>query len=545
MSMRRDGCEMSFDTALLNGTVVDGTGEARYRADVGVVDGRIAAIGALAEADATRRVDVSGHVVAPGFVDIHTHSDITLLDNPLAESKVHQGVTTEVVGNCGFSPFPAGPAGVGRLQEALASYLPSETRWDWNTLDGWAERLGSQGMSVNVAALVGHSALRIAAGVADDRTPKDDELRLMCTLAAQAVEQGAFGLSTGLTLPPSSYASTEEVITLTEAIASYDDAFYATHVRAWAGQHIKAREEAVQVAREAGLPVQISHMNISDSRVHGEASEVMRVIEGARRDGLDITCDVYPYTAGASTLSQLLPSWVQAGGVPAMLERLRDPGLRKRVREETARGWLDGLPWEWDCLVISEVRSDQNRDEVGFSVAEIADRRDMEPAQVLLTLIDEEDNHVRGVMHNRTEEDVRFFLRHSSTMIGSDGRAISPEGPHSRSKPHPRYYGTYPRILGRYVREVSLLTLEEAISKMTSFPARRLGLRDRGRVAEGCFADLVVFDPETVIDRATFEAPHQFPIGVSHVLVNGEAVIAYGEHTGVRPGLVLRRRSRP
>jgi N-acyl-D-aspartate/D-glutamate deacylase len=530
---------VEFETLILDATVVDGTGSPGYTADVGLDAGRIAAIGGLAGAAASWRLDAAGLVLTPGFIDMHTHSDVTLLDDPGGESKVHQGVTTDVVGNCGFSPFPSGRLDAPGLQGALGSIVASRSRWEWTDLQGWAASLEARGISMNVVPLVGHATLRVAVGAVEEGPPTPDQLQEMQRLAAKAVEQGAYGLSTGLTLPPSSYADTDEVVALAQEIASYPGAFYATHARLWAGAHLQAVEEAVTVGRQAGLPAHYAHMAIIDSRAFGHGEEIVDIIQ--RAEDVDVTYDLYPYTAAGTPLSQLIPGWVQAGGVVAMLQRLRDPLQRQRAREETARGWFGGLPWEWDKLVLSSVQSQHNQPLVGRSLSQIADLRASEPAEVLLALIDEEENQVAAVMHNRQEQDMRFFLRQPQAMIGSDGRAISPTGPWAATKPHPRFYGTYPRILGRYVREERVLDLETAVYKMTGFPAQRLGLKDRGCIAEGLIADLVLFDPQTVIDRATFEKPHQYPVGIPYMFVAGKAVVRAGEHTQARPGRVLRR----
>ena len=527
-----------FDLIIENGTVVDGTGRPGFAADVGIVGGEIGAVGDLREAAGARRIDASRHAVSPGFIDMHSHSDRTLLDDPGANSKVFQGVTTEVVGNCSYSPFPVGPNGPADI---VRSHV-SEVEWDWRDLDGWAKRLGDNGVSVNVAPQVGHAALRAAVGLMENRPPTREELREMGRLAAESVEQGAFSLSTGLTLPPGSYASTDEIVALAEAIAPYENAFYATHARLWAGNQVGAVEEAVEIGERAGVPVQYSHMAVVDSRAYGRGDEMVAPLERAAASGMDVAYDVYPYTAAGTHLSQLIPEWVQEGGVPAMLSRLRDPGQRRRALKDMEKGWFRGLPWKWDTIFIDHVESDRNQALVGLSMEEIAAGRGSEPAETFLDLIDEEDNRVGAVIHNRTEVDVRFFLGHPLAMIGSDGNAIDPDGIYGRDRPHPRFYGTFPRVLGRYVREgPSALTLETAVHKMTGFPARRLGLRDRGVIDEGMAADLVVFDPETVVDNATFEEPHRYPEGIPHVLVAGEPVVLNGRHTGARPGRVLRR----
>ena len=532
---------MAFDTLILNGTIVDGTGGPANRSDLGITDGKITAVGDLSEATAQRSIDAAGHVVAPGFIDMHSHSDTSMLEDPGGESKAHQGVTTEVTGNCAYSPFPvAQDPELAAIQRASWPFWTAE--WHWTDLDGWANRMESSGMSLNIAPQVGQGAIRKAVGLNDDRPPTDDEMWSMQWLAAESVEQGAFAISTGLTVAPSSYATTDELVSLVKAIAPYDNAFYATHARLWAGEHVKAVEETVEIGRRAGVPAHYSHMAIVDSRAHGQGADMVGVLDRARAEGQNVTYDMYPYTAAGTGLMQLVPEWLQEGGVPAMLRRIRDPDDRQRARQDTAKGWFRGLPWVWESLVISDVGSERFRHLVGRSLAEVAEMRNEDPVETLLALIDEDDNRTGVVAHNRIEGDVRFFLDHPLAMIGSDGNAISPHGRHAADKPHPRYYGTYPRILGRYVREEpSVMSLETAVHKMSGFPAQRLGLSDRGRVAEGLAADLVIFDPQTVIDRATFEDPHQYPVGIPYVFVAGVPVVDDGKHTGARPGRVLRR----
>ncbi len=528
---------MAFDTIIANGTVIDGTGRLRYEADVGISGGRIAAIGRLESAEAARVIDATGLIVTPGFIDMHTHSDLSLLDDPGGDSKAHQGVTTEVVGNCAYSPFPVGPDG----PESLRRSARQGFEWDWTDLDGWAARLESQGIGLNVAPQVGHGSIRKAVGLTTDRRPTTDEIERMRRLVAESIEQGAFSMSTGLTTAPSMYADTHEVAALAEAMNPYDGAFYVTHARVWGGNHVGAIREAMEIGRRAGVPVQFSHMAIIDSRHYGEGEEMVGVIERARADGLDATYDVYPYTAAGSGLAQSLPSWLQEGGDEEMLRRIRTPEGRRRALADMKKGHFRGLPWKFDAVVISTVGSDANQHLVGMNVEQIAAEREADPMETYLDLVDEESNHVGAVVHNRVESDVRYFLSHPLAMIGSDGNAVSPTGAYAHEKPHPRFYGTHPRILGRYVREQSLMSLETAVRKMTAMPAERLRLKDRGRVEEGCVADLAVFDPSTVIDRATFEDPHQLAAGIPHVMVAGEPVVLDGEHTHARPGRVLRR----
>ena len=538
---------MALDKLVRNGTVIDGTGDPRYEADVGIRGGKIASIGRLERAEAASTIDASGLIVAPGFIDMHSHSDMSLYDDPGGESKAHQGVTTEVTGNCSYSPFPIAPGGKADFEIGSLGW-PAE--WEWTDLDGWAAALESRGISLNIAPQLGQAALQLAVGAIEERPATQDEMRDMQRLAAEAVEQGAFSLSTGLSLSPSGYMSTDEVVQLVRAVSHYEGVFYVTHSRIGAGQHLTAIEEAVEIGREAGVPVQYSHLAIiarpdfggwrkaADRRGHGP--EMLEVFENARDQGLDITYDSYPYTAGSGDLDQSVPNWARAGGIEQYMARLRDPDTRARIRKEVAAG-VGGVPPRWDTWTIASVQTEENRGLVARSIADIADERSVEPAEALLQIEEEERSEVSAVVHGRIERDVRYFLSHPLGMIGSDGNAISPNGVHRDRQLHPRFYGTYPRILGRYVREQSLMSLETVVEKMTGMPAERLGLKERGRVEEGLVADLAIFDPDTVIDRATFENPHQLSEGVRYLLINGESVISDGVHTQARPGRVLRR----
>ena len=532
---------MAFDILIQNGTVIDGTGAPRYNADVGVTNGRIEAIGALSHTEAARRIDATGHVVAPGFIDMHSHSDITLLDDPGGESKAHQGVTTEVTGNCSYTPWPAGEGGPEALQKNLGRTLIGSVKWEWHTLDDWANAMESNGISINVAPQLGHAGLQIASGAVEDRPATHDELTEMKRLAAEAMEMGAFSLSTGLSVAPSAYGTTDDIVEICASIKHYEGAFYATHARVGNGLHMSAIAEAIEIGQRAGIPVQFSHLAITDRRVYGQGPTLTEPFVKAREGGLDITYDMYPYTAAGAGYNQLVPLWAQEGSIAEFMARLSDPSTRTRIRDEVRVG-LGGLSPQWETWYVAFIQSEENRDCVGKNVTEIAEERGVEPAEAVLQLLYEENGSVPTRVHNRVEDDVRYFMGHDLAMIGSDGRAVSPHGPYENALPHPRFYGTYPRILGRYVREQpAVLTLENAIYKMTGFPAQRLHLKDRGLVQEGLTADLVVFDPATVIDNSTWEDPHQYPDGIPYVLVKGVPVVDEGVHTGARPGKVLRR----
>ena len=529
---------MEFDVLIRGGAVIDGTRALSRPADVGIEGDRITAVGDLAGARAATTIEASGKVVAPGFIDIHTHSDLTLFDYPDAEARIRQGITTEVVGNCSYSPFPL-TAKTRSFMQARLEGTPDEP-WDWTDLDGYAARLSHRGIALNVAPLVGHGAIRSAVMEWANRPARPDELARMQALTAQSIEQGAFGFTTGLTLVPSSYGDTDEIVALA-SVAAARGGFYATHSRLWTGFHFKAAEEAIDIGRRARIPVQISHQTIVDSRYYGQAAHIVGLMEKARAEGIDVRYDVYPYTAGGTPLDQLLPDWSLEGGAGRLLERLRDPIERDRVREAARPGWFRGIPWQWDRILITRIRAGEYSAFVGKSLAVVSDALKLEPLDTMLTLIEKTNDDVAVVVFNRDENDVRYFLSHPLSMVGSDGRAISPRGKALDTRPHPRYYGTFPRVLGRYVREYRTLTLEDAVHKMTGAPADRVGLRDRGRLARGFNADVVVFDPETISDHATFEDPHRFSTGIEHVLVNGRIVLGSAGMTPERPGRVLRK----
>lgn len=530
---------MEFDLLIRGGTVIDGTNAPRHLGDVGVTHGRVEAIGDLSQAAAANVVSAVGKIVAPGFIDIHTHSDTSLLTYPEADSRVRQGITTEVVGNCSYSPFPINPEVRSFMGTCLAQGMENP-EWTWNDLEGYRGALKQRRVAVNVAPQVGHGSIRIAAMGMENRAPRSDEVARMQRLAEEAIDQGAFGFTTGLTLAPSSYSETSELIEISKAVAARGG-YYATHSRLWAGFHFRAVEEALEIGRQAGIPIQISHQTIIDPRYFGQSRHIVEMMENARRDGIDVRYDVYPYIAGGTQVDQLLPDWALDGGTEALLGRLADPVTRAKLRDETAQGWFRGIPWQWERVQLAHIANPELQHLLGKSLAEVADLLHFSPLDAMFSLIEATHNDVGVVMFNRDEADVQFFLAHPLSMIGSDGSSISPRGGALETKPHPRFYGTYPRILGHYCRELGIMSLETAIHKMTAAPAARLGLKDRGRIARSQAADLVIFDPETVIDRSTFTDPHAYPEGIEHVFVNGVAVITPGGHTGSLPGQILAR----
>lgn len=528
-----------LDLKIEGGVVVDGTGAPGGRADVGIRDERIVAVGDLSREAAGRTVHAAGRVVAPGFIDVHSHSDWRLWANRRAESKIRQGVTLEVVGNCGFSPAPVAPERVDDLR-GFALYLPAGLDFRWRSVGEYLDVLDAEGLALNVIQLVGHGALRIAAMGFARRPPTAAELATMQRLLDEALRAGAWGLSTGLVYAPGSYAATDELIALAR-VAARGPAIYASHVRGEGAALLSAVEEAILVGREARVPVQVSHLKAAGRPNWGRVADALALIDRAAAEGIDVHADVYPYTASSTTLRALLPDWALEGGIEALLGRLADPAERRRIREalerpDSGQSLLDRVGWENITVAYAPGRAEAE----GRRLDELAAAAGVEPAEAALDLIAATAGKASMVLFQLDERDLRRALTHPRVMIGSDGSALAPYGELGQGRPHPRSYGTFPRVLGEYVRQQRLLPLEQAIHKMTGLPARRLGLRDRGLIRVGAAADLVVFDPRRVADQATYEDPHRYPVGIEHVVVNGRLVIRDGEHTGSLPGRLLR-----
>ena len=528
-----------LDTKIEGATVLDGTGATGFRADLGIVDETIAAVGDLSQKRAGTTLRASGLTLAPGFIDMHSHSDWRLWANPRAESKIRQGVTTEVVGNCGFSPAPVNPTFREELR-GFALFLPDGMDFSWGSVEEYLTRFDRGGSAVNVVQLVGHGTLRVAAMGFARRTPSAAELTHMQRLVAESLEGGAWGLSTGLIYAPGSYAQTDEIVALAE-VAGRNRGFYASHVRGEGANLLKAVSEAIQIGREGALPVQVSHLKAAGRQHWGRVTDALALIHAARAEGLDVTADAYPYTASSTTLRTLLPGWALEGGIHAMLERLSDPKTRARIsgEMETGRAGEEDFVANagWDGIMVGYA---PNRPEVeGMRLGQIAAAWGRPPAVAAMDLIVAGDGRASMIVFQLDEADLRVALQSPHVMIGSDGSALSPVGELGRGKPHPRSYGTFPRVLGRYWRDQRVLSLEQAVHKMTGLPARKLGLKNRGVIRVGAKADLVVFNHKTVIDRATYEDPHQYAAGIEYVFVNGRLVIKGGEHTGSLPGRVL------
>ena len=501
--------------------------------------GRIAALG-QSLGEARRVLDVGGHVVAPGFIDIHTHSDYSLPANPRAESKIRQGVTTEVVGNCGYSVAPVPADRVTALKEYLSPSGPwypfKET-----TFARYTEEFPPT--SVNVALQVGHNTLRLIVAGMEPRPLTPGELTRMTRLLEEGLDAGAIGLSSGLFTPPGAFASSEEMHALGAVLARHGAA-YASHIRNEAGGVFDAVDEAMALGEKCGVHVQIGHLKVSGTENWGAAAHLVERVEAARRGGVRVDCDQYPYTTATNPMRNLLPTWLQEGGLDAMLARLGDRAVRTRVADEVvAHGCASfGKLPSWDAVRLALTPA--HPDYAGRTLGEIARELDADGLDVLCDILLADRGATRVVFESMSEDDVRTILTTPWVVVGSDGVAMAPYGPTSIGKPHPRYYGTFARVLGHYARERRAISLEDAVRKMTGASAAALGLVDRGLVREGLAADLTVFDPLTVGEEGTYTDPHRYARGIQTVIVNGAIVIDGGEHTGALPGRVLRRSAR-
>ena len=534
------GAEAQFDLIIANGHVVDGTGSPWYSGDVGIRDGRIAAIGKLAKANAKQRIDAAGKVVAPGFIDMLGQSEFTILVEPRLPSKIYQGITTEITGE-GNSAAPL--TGHARLEsaEALEHY---GLKADWQSMGEYFARLERQGMGINMASYVGATTLREVVIGADNRPPTAAELVQMRALVREAMEQGAVGVSTSLEYAPAPYASTEELIALASEAAPYGG-IYATHMRSEGDGMVAALDETFRIAREAHIPAEIWHLKVAGKKNWGHMPDVIKRIEAARAAGLDITADTYAYTAWFNDMSAFVPPWAHDGGNEKMIARLRDPATRARIVADIKTP-SDTWDNEWDevagpeSILIGVVKNPALLSLQGQTIAAIAKARGKDPIETLLDILVEDNGFTGCAVFGMQEDDVALALVQPWVSVNNDSAGASPEGILGQEHPHPRAYGTFPRILRKYVREEHRLTLEDAVRKFSALPAQRMRLVDRGVLKRGMWADVVVFDPATIADRSTFSSPNQLALGMQWVLVNGVAVIADGKMTGAKPGKVLR-----
>jgi len=532
--------EPRYDMVILDGLVYDGLGGEPAEADVAIRGDRIAAIGDFEHGDATAAIDAAGMAVAPGFINMLSWATESLIEDGRGLSDIRQGVTLEVFGE-GWS--------MGPLNDALKADLvarQSDIRYDieWDTLGEYLEYLENRGVSPNVASFVGATTVRMHELGEADRAPSPEELERMQALVADAMREGALGVGSSLIYAPAFYADTDELVALASTAAKFGGS-YISHMRSEGNRLVESVEELIEIARRAGTAAEIYHLKAAGRENWGKLDQVFERVESARAEGLEIRADMYTYTAGATGLDAAMPPWVQEGGHDAWIERLKNPEIRERVIAEMATPTDD---WENLYLAAGEpgkmlffaFKSDALKPLTGKTLAEVAEMRGTSPEETMIDLVIEDDSRVGTIYFLMSEDNIRRKIAKPWMTFGSDAGASAPEGVFLKSATHPRAYGNFARLLGKYVREEKVITLAEAIRRLTSAPADNLKLRDRGRLAPGHFADIVIFDPETVDDQATFADPMQLATGVRDVLVNGEPVLRDAEHTGAMPGRVVR-----
>ncbi len=525
---------MDLDLIIKHGTVIDGTGMPKKNLDIGIKDDKIALMDLSIQKDGCPTICADKMIVAPGFVDIHSHSDFLWLICPESDSKILDGVTTEVCGNCGLSAFPLRGKVLEKRAQGLARYRIALTWRSAAEFYDVAEKIRS---SINRAFLVGHGNIRACALEYENRSPNLHELSCMIKDLEESMEAGAFGMSSGLIYPPGCYAAREEIGEMCKTVRDYGG-FYATHMRSEGDTLEDALEEAIEVSRCSGVGLQISHLKTAGNRNWHKIKNIKTIIERARGEGVNITCDRYPYTAAATDLDAILPHWVYEGGTEAQLQRLKDAGIRRRIADEVSQMEDDSF---WDEVMISSVYHEKNKWIVGKTISEISQELNKPPLETVFDLLIEEETRVDIFLFSMCEENLESILGWDFVFAGSDSSLRTNHGILSEGKPHPRSYGTFSRILGRFCREKKLFSEEKAIQKMTGLPAQKVGLYKRGLIKEGYFADITIFHPEKIIDKSTFTEPHQYSEGIEYVIINGKITVKNGKHTGATYGRILRK----
>ncbi|HEX9972695.1 MAG TPA: D-aminoacylase, partial [bacterium] len=531
------GCSTNnrFDIIIQGGMIYDGSGSAGLKTDIGIKGNKIIAIADLRKASSDLVIDANGLAVSPGFIDIHTHTDTGLLVNPTGDSKIQQGVTTEVSGNCGYSPFPLNEIDLLEFDKNLLEEYGIHATW--RNIAEFLQSLETKKISINYATFTGHGNLRSYIVGKNDIPPTAEQLEKMKRSLAESMENGSFGLSTGLEYAPGSYAKTDELIELCKVVSQMNGV-YATHIRNEDDRVEEAIEEALQICRDANVATEISHFKACNQNNWHKVDRMLEMIETAATSGMPVHADRYPYIAYGTGLTVFLPLWSRQGETDEILARLRDKQLLPNIKTYAeSRGVRIG---GWNRVMISSCFSEKNKTWEGKLIQDCAEATGKEPFEFIKDILIEERNRVDIVGFAMNEDNLKKVLSHPLVMVGSDGSAVSPKGKLSEGKPHPRYYGTFPRVLGKYCREEKIFDLATAIKKMTSMPADKLGLKNRGYLRKGYCADITIFNPETVIDNATFLNPHQFPTGIEYVIVNGKVTVKNREHTGEAAGEILR-----
>jgi len=527
------------DIIIRNAEIIDGTGKPAYRADVAVDGGQISDVGNLSRRGARHVLDAKGYVITPGFIDMHSHADFSLPIWPTADSMLHQGITTAVVGQCGLSPAPLPDKTREETVAALSGFfgeLIKAMPWkEWSSVGDYLKFLTRQGVSLNVLQLVGQGVIRASVMGFGEGRADPDQMAAMKDQIAGAMAEGAIGLSTGLIYPPGSFTATEELIELTRKVAS-KKGYYFSHIRGEGDTLLDAVEEAIRIGRETGASVQISHFKAAPKDNWDKSPRALRLIDRAQAEGLDVTADLYPYQAGSTTLATMLPQWAHVGGPVETLKRLADPAARtKMIADMQTGGFARGLEWNMVLITSSPLRTAYE----GRYVSDLAAQAGKAAYFWVFDALLETRLDMTMAVFGMSEENRRREIQFPSMMICTDGFGLAATGPMAKGVPHPRSYGAFPRVLGRYVRELQVLKLEEAVFKMTGLPAKKLKLKNRGLIRPGFAADLVVLNPAAVSDRATYDNPHQYAEGIIHVLVNGRFVILDENHTQAKPGIVL------
>ncbi|MGD8539777.1 MAG: D-aminoacylase [Candidatus Aminicenantes bacterium] len=535
------GCtsKKEYDLVIKNGRVFDGLGNEAISADIGIIGEKITKIGKISAAKGQTTIDASGLTVCPGFIDAHDHTSIELMVNPKAESSIRQGITTVVSGNCGSSPFPVADEIYDEYRDTMKDTYDIELTW--RDIKGFFSKLNEKGMALNYSTFVGQGTIRGFAVGYNDRPPKDEEMARMKALVAENIQNGALGLSSGLEYAPGSYAQQDEIVELCQT-AAQNGGLYATHMRDESDQLLEAMDEAIDVSRKTGIRLQISHFKIAYPRNWHKIDAALAKLEATKSEGIPVFCDRYSYIAGATGLSSMnFPLWAKQGTTEEFLARLKDPTLESKFRaflEEREKKL-----GSWDKVIISDVFTDVNKKFEGKTILEATEETGKDIFEFLRDLLIEEENRAGQIIFMMKEENLERILAHPLVGVGCDGSALAPYGPLGEGKPHPRSYGTFPRVLGKYIREEKILPMEEMLKKMTSIPAANFGFAQRGALLRDYFADIVIFDEKRVIDKATFKNPHQYPEGIDYVIVNGQVVIDKGEHSGHLPGKILRRQA--
>lgn len=532
ITMRSNG----FDILIKNGQIIDGTGRKGFKSDLGIKNGQIAEIGNLSVADADAVIDGSGLKIVPGFIDIHSHTDVDLIINPKAESKIRQGVTTEIAGQDGFS---WGPVGGPELDKTLTDFKEEYgEELTWRTLKEFLNNFSSRKFSPNLATMAGFGTIREIVIGLDNRPASYDEMNKMRKEVVKAIEGGAIGVSTGLEYTPGSFASTEELIELCKSVPE-KYRIYATHMRNEDNTVLEAVDEAIRIAKESGSRLEISHLKVSGKSNWYKADEVIERIGKAIQDGIEVHADRYPYLAYFTGLANFFPLWSREGGTEKFLKRLQDSSLKEKIKEYAEKK-VSNLDGGWNGILISSLKQDELKEYQGKTIKQIAEGNGQDYYDTAVKLIIDSENRVEISGFGMEEKSTDIIIAHPRVMIASDAGAHAPYPPMNKNIVHPRAYGTFPRAIAKYVRGKKLCSLEDMIRKMTSMPADKLGLKDRGRLQKGKAADIVLFDYDKILDKATYSDPEQYPEGIPYVIVNGELVIREGEHTGAFPGQVLR-----